>query len=277
MGWFTRSNQASKPDALRETLFAAAEGDEQEFERICRANSDRIFEGFQAWLSTPRDIRGDPEAVARYGRGLIAVADWFSKEGRPQLWEALEGSGGDNPIRRWETRFGEADRHKIEGRFKEAIAILNDIEREMGRCQGRAIQAYLPMVRGSLGECFFRTGLLDRAYDATRAALDGCMGGGDIDGVIAYCGNLSEIASHRGKVSDAKYWLIVATNAMIQAGHVDRAAQVRRAHGLEPVTGLIEVKGPSFDERHEHDRPSAPSAKGPKETMKTTALEGRAP
>jgi hypothetical protein len=30
---------------------------------------------------------------------------------------------------------------------------------------------------------------------------------------------------------------------MIQTGEVDRAAEVRRKHGLEPATALIEAKG----------------------------------
>jgi hypothetical protein len=189
-------------------------------------------------------LRADPTAVARHGEGLIAVAAWFERNGAPQLREALERKGRDNPILRWQDRFGEADKLKTHGRFTEAIELLKDIAEEMSECRGNAVDTYLPMVHGSLGECFFRSGHLDRAYEATRAALDGCQRSGDIHGLIVYCGNLAEICSVRGEDEEARHWLIVNTNAMIQNGEVDRATEVRRKHRLEPTTGLIKAKGP---------------------------------
>jgi len=248
MGWLDllkRRKSRSSADLLREALLDAAEiGDEGALERMCRDNRDRILAEFQTWQKIPEALRADPKAVARCGRGLIAVADWFARNGSPQIWETLQGAGGDNPILRWEDRFGEADTLKVEGRFTEAIATLEEIAKEMGSCQNSAIETYLPMVQGSLGECFFRTGQLDRAYGATRAALEACQRSGDVEGVIVYCGNLAEICGKRGEVDAAKYWLIVTTNAMIQTGQVERAAQVRRDHGIEPTAGLIEPKGP---------------------------------
>jgi hypothetical protein len=44
------------------------------------------------------------------------------------------------------------------------------------------------MAQGSLGECFFRLGQLDRASEATRSALGGCLRSGDIEGIIVYTG-----------------------------------------------------------------------------------------
>ena len=82
-----------------------------------------------------------------------------------------------------------------------------------------------------------------RAYDATRAALDGCQRSGDIEGLIVYCGNLADICRVLGEDAEARYWLIVTTNALIQTGKVERAAKVRREHCIEPTAGLIEVKG----------------------------------
>lgn len=249
MGWssfFKRRKSGLSGSLLRDALFDAAEsGDKERFDRTCRVNRLCILSEFKTWLKAPGSeaLRADPDALARYGQGLIAVAEWFARNGTPQLQEALEGKGRENPILRWQNRFGEADKLKIQGRFTEAIEILKDLAEEMRTCRGSAVEKFLPMVHGSLGESFFRTGIFDRAYEATRAALDGCQRSGDIHGLVIYCGNLAEICSARGKDDEARYWLIIATNAMIQTGEVDRAAEVRRKHGLEPATGLIEAKG----------------------------------
>lgn len=251
MRWFSlqkRGRHVSGADLLRDALFDAVDrGDEEAIDRMCRDNRDRILANFQTWrTATPPAARADHESVNRYGRCLLAIADWFASSGSPGLRESLLGSGGDNPIHRWEDRFGDADRFKEKGRWVEAITILEEVAREMGGCKGAAVEKYLPMVHGSLGECFFRTMQLDRAHDATRAALDGCLRSGDIEGVIIYAGNLAEICRERGETDHARRWLILTTNAMIQAGQVERAAQVRRHHGLEPAAGLIEVQGMSL-------------------------------
>jgi tetratricopeptide (TPR) repeat protein len=250
LGWlkfFKGRESGLRGNALRDVLFDAFEtGDKEGFDRTCRENRLRILSEFKAWLKAPapETLRADPKALARYGEGLITVAEWFALNGAPQLQEAIEGQGRDNPILRWRDRFSEADKLKAQGRFSEAIEILKDLAKDMSKCRGSAVERYLPMVHGSLGEVFFRSGRLDRAYEATRAALDGCQRSGDIHGLITYCGNLAEICSARGEDDEARQWLIVTTNAMIQTGEVDRAAEVRRKHRLEPATGLIEGKGP---------------------------------
>lgn len=247
MGWldfFKRRASRLSGNELREMLFdAAAAGDKAKFDRTCRLHRGRILHDFTTWRKAPEAVRANPEAVARYGQGLIAVAQWFSHNGAPQLWEVLQGKESDNPILHWQDRFVEADRLKTQGRFIEAIKALQDLAEDMSKCRGSAVDRLLPMVNGSLGECFFRKGDLDRAYEATRAALDGCQRGGDIDGLIVYCGNLAEICSVRGDADESRYWLILTTNAMIQTGKVEQAADLRQKHGLEPSTELIKVKG----------------------------------
>jgi hypothetical protein len=245
LGLLRRGKPDSGADLLRDSLLdAAQEGDEESLGRMCRDERDRILANFRTWQKVPKELQADPSAIDRYARGMIAVADWFARNGSPQLWEALQGPGGDKPIERWQERFGESDRLKANGHFAQAIVILEEIAKEMSRYKGSAVSKYLPMVRGSLGECFFRTGQIDRAYDATRAAFDGCLRSGDIEGVIVYCENLAEICGKRGEVDEEKYWRILSTNSMIQNGQEERAAQVRRQHGLEPIGGLIDTKEP---------------------------------
>src|SRR5215467_3914618 len=89
--------------ALRDELFNALQsGDERQLEVVCRTNHDRILDEFKTWLRAPDAVRANPEAIGRYGQGLIAVAQWFDRHGSPQLLAALKGEGRDNPISRWE-------------------------------------------------------------------------------------------------------------------------------------------------------------------------------
>jgi len=225
--------------ALRDALFNAAQrGDERELDSLCRANHDRVLEEFKTWLRTSEPLRA-PEAINRYGQGLAAVAEWFERDGSPQLMAALEGEPRDNPISRWSDALHESDVLKGEGRFEDATAVLEKLVGEMSKYQGTAAEQFLPMVHGSLGECFFHLGQLDRASEITRVALDGCLNGGDMEGIIEYTSNLAEICGKGGDEAQQRYWLILSTNAMIQAGQKERATGVRRLHSIEPIEGLI--------------------------------------
>src|SRR6266566_6238639 len=95
-------NSGSRTNQLREALFDAAEtSDNRAFDKLCRDNKDRVLEEFEMWRTVPESLRADAAAVARYGRGLIAVADWFARNGAPELSEALQGPTDRNPILRW--------------------------------------------------------------------------------------------------------------------------------------------------------------------------------
>ncbi len=248
MGWleaFRKRKSVPSLDQLRDSLLSAADTDDEvAIGKICRNEKDRILTNFHLWQKVPEALQADPQAVARYAHGLIAVAEWFARNGSQKLVTMLQMNDPKNPIHRWQDRFAEADTLKIKGHFAEASSILEGIAEEMNKYRGSAVTKHLPMVHGSLGECFFRSGQIQRAYDATRAALDGCLRGGDIEGVIIYTDNLARICKERGNVDEARYWLIASTNAMIQTGQEERAAQVRRSHNLEPIGGLIEAKKP---------------------------------
>src|SRR6266498_1525766 len=102
MSWFDffkGRKPADNAKRLRESLFDAVEsGDSEAFDRICRDSKRCIMDEFGRWQKVPEVLRPDSKAVARYGRGLIAVADWFAQNGAPQLRTALQGEGRANPI-----------------------------------------------------------------------------------------------------------------------------------------------------------------------------------
>jgi hypothetical protein len=127
-----RGKSDSSADLLRDlVLDAAKKGDKETLDRMCRDERDRILANFRMWQKVPKELRADPDAVARYVRGMIVVADWFARNGSPHLREALRGAGAGNPITHWQDRFGESDRLKANGHFAEAIVILEEIAKEM--------------------------------------------------------------------------------------------------------------------------------------------------
>jgi hypothetical protein len=241
---FKKSKLWLDSNALREALFDAVEANDVGLlEELCEKNRERILAHFQNWRTLPEAQRNDRN-VARYGRGLTAIANWFKSHGSSKPSEILEGNEKTNPIDRWQKQFGRANTLKADGHFDEAIAVLKDIQDDMNQCKGSAVDKYLPMVRGSLGECLFRTGDLESAFSETRAALDACLRNGDIEGIIIYCGNLGELCRKREEPKESRYWITVSTNLMIQAGRAEQALRVRKAHGIEPTTELISIKGP---------------------------------
>ena len=249
MRWFKyfRDRRSGLGSALRDRLFDAIEArDERALDALCQSNRARILEEFNSWVRAPEGVRDDPNARNRFAQGLVAVAGWFERNGFPQLRAALEGEGrGTNPIDLWLNSFREADTLKVQSRFHDAGNVLEKLAHQMQQYRGSAVERYLPMVQGSLGECLFRVGELDRAAEVTRDALDGCLRNGDIEGIITYTGNMAEICGKQ-EGGEQNFWLILSTNAMIQAGQKERAADVRRLHGLEPTEGLIQT-GPLPD------------------------------
>ena len=192
--------------------------------------------------NVPESLRTDQNAVSLYGTGLISVARWFEANGDSQLIKLLQGNNNSNPIDVWEKRFGEAEKCKLSGQYVEAIKILEQLVQDMKKCKGTAVDQYLTMIYGALGENYFHCNQFGDAYDITRKAFEECQRIGDMEGIIAYCGNLSEICKRLGKNDDAKKWLIITSNIMIQIGQSENAAQLRSSIGIEPTSELITVR-----------------------------------
>ncbi len=120
--------------------------------------------------------------------------------------------------------------------------VLKQLMQDMKKCKGTAVDQYLPMIYGALGENYFHSNQCSDAYDITRKAFEECQRIGDMEGIIAYCGNLSEICKRLGKNDEEKKWLIMTSNIMIQIGQSENAAQLRSSIGIEPTSELITVR-----------------------------------
>lgn len=103
---------------------------------------------------------------------------------------------------RWHEVFVKAKELGAQKRYAEAIPFLEraiaDIEREAGEDSDFA----LPKFWGLLGLSHFHEGEYQEALGATTRALTGCQDQEDLDGIVAYYGNLAEIHRQLGNTAE---------------------------------------------------------------------------
>ncbi len=244
------------PEQLRTLLFdAAAAGDQKRFDALCRANQDAIVRLFPEWQKVPESIRKDPAAVPRFAQGLIAVARHFAERlGRPELLQRLKGTPEDNPLWRWQEALRQTQAMMQELRYQEAAGRLSDLLIDVRELQGSGADAYLPLTYGRLGECYFQAGEAAKAVAPTRQALELCEKHGDVEGVIAYHGNLYEIHRYLGEAGPAAEHAERLAGVMVKAGREDDAAWYRKQAPLvragEPLNRVVALVG---ERRYELD------------------------
>ncbi len=200
---FGPGEQPPEPDVLRQALIDAAAQPDQ-LEALCRQHRDLIHRHFPAWRQVPAALRDRADDLQRYAQGLLAVAQCFAgKLGEPALLQLLTGPPGSNPVQRWQQELEQARREMSQLCYQEAAQRLTDLAIDVGQLRGTAVDAFLPVILGSLGECYFQLGQMERAIEPTRQALQRVRQGGDVQGVIAYLGNLYEIHRYQGRGQEA--------------------------------------------------------------------------
>ena len=243
MSWkdFVNQKKDFNAEDLRELLCTLVESsDKDSLEEVCTEYKSVIIENFPTWKMVPQNLQADSDMVSRYAAGLIAVANLFDAQGDVQLIEILEDkNNSNNPISQWENDFAEASKCKQIGEYQEAVRILEQLVTDMKNCKGSAVVNYLPMIYGALGENHFLLENYDLAYDITHLALEKTQESSDIEGVVSYTGNLSEICKKLNKTNEAINWVIIATNLMIQTGKIQEAIQIRNHYNIEPAAELI--------------------------------------
>ena len=211
------------PEELREQLFDAAARGEGPLEDLCRAHREAILTSFAAWTKVPPEVRTDPAAVQRYAHGLIGVARIFAEKlDDPTLFERLAGPPAANPIVAWQEQLGAARKLMDDLRYREAAEILTAALASTRELTGPAVNEYLPLTLGFLGECHFHGGEAERALDPFREALRLCEERQDADGFLAYLGDLYEVCRYLGDPAGA-------------ADHADRLASAFEGDGGDPA------------------------------------------
>src|SRR5512132_26936 len=233
MGLFDSLFGAKKPlspEQIRKLLFdAVAAGDAEALAKGCEAHEAMVLEHFPTWKTVPLSFRSEPDALTWYGQGLIEVARHFAaSRGDGSLLTALMGAPGDNPLTRWESALEQTARLMGEHRYDEAAGRLRETLGSVEGLQGPAVDLYLPVTLGRLGECLFHAGDAEGAMGLTERALTLCAAQRDDDGVVAYLGNLVDIHRYRGDAGAAASCLDRLAVELDRLGQSRNAASRRR-------------------------------------------------
>lgn len=259
MRFFDRFRKAKtwtvgEPDVLRESLIAAADAaNRKSLVTLVQANHASIAAHFPGWRQVPESIRNDPMQVQRYIQGLIAIAEVFSQDlGDSSLMQLLTGSEADNPLVRWQQGLEDVRSLVEQLEYRDAISVLNDLLIEARSLRGTGVDRYLPLTYGQLGDCYFHSGAGEKAISPFLHALELCERTGDVEGVIAYQGNLHEVQRYLGHTEEAAGWAERLVDTLKRVSRRDaaemyaqRAVRVRAGEPLNRV--VVEVAGRCYE------------------------------
>lgn len=241
--------EAPAPEVLRQRLFDAIHaGDGGALEAMCAKHEPLILASFDEWQRVPEGFRV-PDKLQWYGTGLIGLAQHFAQErGKPQLLQKMMGAPDDNPMERWGRTLGEVRPLMEELRYEEAISMLREAISSTEGMQGPGVDRYLPVMQGRIGECLMQTGDIEGARDMTERALAGCSSSEELEGVIAYLGNLVEIHRYRGDHAAAADHLEQLADALAKTSRADESEPLRRRAAMvragEPLCRVVaEIDG----------------------------------
>jgi tetratricopeptide (TPR) repeat protein len=236
---------APAADELRQLLLdAVARGDVGALEHLCTAHRQAIAEHFPSWRKVPAGVLGRRDAEQSYIGGLVVVARFFAERlGRPELLQCLMGPPESNPVVRWQQQMEQARALMNELRFREAAQRLTDALIDVRGQHGSAVDAYLPVSYGMLGECYFQGGEADKAVAPCERALQLCRASGDAQGVAAYLGNLYEVHRYLGQAGPAADYAERLAEALQGQGRAEEAERYRRqaarVRAGEPLNRVI--------------------------------------
>ena len=223
-------------DQLRERLFdAVASGDGAALEQGCNGHREAIVANFKDWKTVPAEVRKDPQAVQRWGNGLLQVALFFAQTlNDPQLLQLLTGGGqgGRNPIEDWQARIKSARALIDENRFTEAATDLERLLGEVSGLQGSAVTKLLPLTEEYRGEAYFGAGEVQKAAAPLSRALEIFRADNDADGVVACLQNLYEVHRYLGQGIAAADCAAALAEGWERAGRNNEAAWHRRQAAL---------------------------------------------
>lgn len=237
-----RQPQALTPDELRDQLFDAVD-DEARFTSLCREHEALILRTFADWKRVPEGLRQDRDAVNRWGRGLITVAQFFAQQGNDELMQLLRGPAGANPLEIWEGRLAEASGYINERKFAEAIVVFTACLDQGKGLSGPGKDHYLALTHGGLGHSLFHNGAVQEAEAHVVEALRLCQESGaedDREGVPIYLKRLYEVRRYLGDAAGAAQLAERLSNAV----HLDaerkkwrRQAEILRCG--EPLNRVV--------------------------------------
>jgi len=217
--------------SLRELVFdAVAAGDLARVEALCREHHDAILDEFPAWQQVPHEIRDQQAALQRYAMGLITVARMFAERlGSQVLLAKLQGNREDNPLVKWESDLERARDDMKALRYPEAVERLEALLAQTASLEGTGPERLRPVTFGFLADALYQQRQGERAIPLLGEALARSRAIADVDGVVAYSGNLYEVNRYLGRGADAAGYAEQLADTFTA---IDRAADAKRYRTL---------------------------------------------
>jgi hypothetical protein len=177
---------------LRNALFtAAAEGDADALESLCRTYLDAVLAEFPEWTRVPEELRADQDAIQWWVAVVMRIAQQLDSMGHPEPLERI--TGGNNPIVRWQRSLLRAEALNAAGERDDAAELIRATLEDMEGASGSAVTELRPKALGQLATIYFHRGDLEAARRSMTLALDECRAAGDVDGVRIYTENLATL------------------------------------------------------------------------------------
>lgn len=248
--WFGRRQGPGRP--LADEVFAAAH-DLGQLEAICRRHREEIAAQFPGWRQVPEPLRDKPALLNDYLQRLVVIARVFAERlGDARLIQELTGTPANNPILRWSAELAAARQLKDELRYREAADRLADVLIDVRGLKGSAVEEYLPVTLGEMGECLFQAGRAERALAPTEQALALVHKANDRAGARAYLGNLYEMHRYLDQAEAAAGRAEELAELLAGQGEAGEAGRYRRqarlVRGGEPRNRVVvEIGGQRYE------------------------------
>ena len=256
MGFFnllfgSRSANSPNGEQLQEMLFrAVADGNHARLADLCRVHREAIIRQFPDWRTIPPDKRSNRTHIEHHIKSVLAVAQVFAKHlDEPTLLQQLAGEGQSksNPIVKWQDGLRQALDLMEQLKHAEAEGLLGNIIAQLSEVQGSAVDEYLPLAHGYLGQCYFETGNSSDAISEYGRALELCEGAESADGVAAHLSNLYEVHRYRGDTAQAASYATRLAEVLHRMGRSEEAARYRKQASLvvqgEPLNRVVAQVG----------------------------------
>jgi len=136
--------------------------------------------------------------------------------------------------------------------YQTAAGLLEDLLAEVQPLKGNAIQAYLPVIHGRLGECYFHGGAIAESTPSFQSGAASLRASQDEEGVIAYLGSLYEIHRYLAGNEQAAEYATRLAGVLEASGRPDEAVRFRRQAAIvragEPLNRVVAVVGGRYHE-----------------------------
>jgi tetratricopeptide (TPR) repeat protein len=260
--WFGKKPEEAPPRSLRSRVFDAAATDPTLFRELCSKHRVEILAAFGEWAVVPLQVREGGD-VPRYAHGLISVARHFAEVlGEPAPLERLRPAASQNPISAWQEALTQAQAEMEALRYDEARERLLAACAKAEGLSGTAVERYLPVTLGHIGQCWFQQGQAERALEPTLRALDLCQKQADHAGVMAYLRNAYEICRYLGNAQRAAdYASTISQTSQDASERRWFAKQALVVRAGEPLNRVVAVIAGQRYELGEFDRAPPAGAK----------------